>query len=378
MAKRAVFTTFAAVVLWLSPSSPGCAQSVAPPPKVTKVIGTLEADDLIEVHVDHLAEWVSSGNDASKLIPYINGLGLDGNFPDEVHLAKNHLHYHLRITPENKETWIDLLGAPTHLSRPVAFSVGLDKQTPFDSVFDSGTPIYLVVVDKPYGAIAVIVVFGTIIVFVHLARTTNLIREVGSGLDDGRLRPYNLGRTQMAFWFLLICMSYVAIWLITGALDTITSSLLGLMGISAGTALGEAMIDADTKTSRADQLITLTAQKQAIEQSVSELQSQPSGGDPPRLEDARTRLSEVCQQLAKLSASEPPARSRGFIRDILSGGDDYSLHRFQIAVWTIVLGIMFLSSVYNGLTMPEFSATLLGLMGISSGTYIGFKFPGKQ
>jgi hypothetical protein len=378
MAKRAVFTTFATVVLWLAPASLGRAQSGPAPPKVTKVIGTLEADDLIEVHVDHLAEWVAAGNDPSKLIPYINGLGLDGNFPDEVHVGKNHLHYHLRITPANKDTWIDLLGAPTHLSRPVAFSVGLDKQTPFDSVFDSGTPIYLVVVDKPYGAIALVVVFGTIIVFVRLARTTNLLREVGSGMDDGLLRPYNLGRTQMAFWFLLICMSYVAIWLITGALDTITSSLLGLMGISAGTALGEAMIDADTKTSRADQLITLTAQKQAIEQTVSELQSQPSGGDPQRLEDARTRLSEVCQQLTKLSVSEPPARSRGFIRDILSGGDDYSLHRFQIAVWTIVLGITFLSSVYNGLTMPEFSATLLGLMGISSGTYIGFKFPGKQ
>lgn len=40
-----------------------------------------------------------------------------------------------------------------------------------------------------------------------------------------------------------------------------------------------------------------------------------------------------------------------------------------------MLGIMFISSVYNNLTMPEFSATLLGLMGISSGTYIGFKFP---
>ena len=25
--------------------------------------------------------------------------------------------------------------------------------------------------------------------------------------------------------------------------------------------------------------------------------------------------------------------------------------------------------------MPEFDASLLGLMGISSGTYVGFKFP---
>jgi len=30
------------------------------------------------------------------------------------------------------------------------------------------------------------------------------------------------------------------------------------------------------------------------------------------------------------------------------------------------------------LTMPEFSATMLALMGISSGTYIGFKLPMRK
>jgi hypothetical protein len=43
--------------------------------------------------------------------------------------------------------------------------------------------------------------------------------------------------------------------------------------------------------------------------------------------------------------------------------------------WTIVLGIIFISSVYRNLAMPEFSGTLLTLMGISSGTYLGFKIP---
>jgi hypothetical protein len=44
-------------------------------------------------------------------------------------------------------------------------------------------------------------------------------------------------------------------------------------------------------------------------------------------------------------------------------------------VWTWVLGIIFISSVYHGLQMPQFNPTLLGLMGISSGTYLGFKVP---
>ena len=386
MAQRMAFWTFASIVLWLAAAGAGRAQGssgpaadTAPPaPKVTGVSGTIEADDLIEVHVDHLAEWASATNDPGKLIPYINGLGLHGNYPDEVHTAKNHLHYHLRITPENKDTWVNLMGATTGLRRPVTFSVGLEKQSPFDTVFDSSRPLSLVVVDTVYGLIALVVVLVTMIVFVRLARTTNLIREPASERDDGGLGPYSLGRTQMGFWFLLVCLSYVVIWLVTGALDTITASLLGLMGISAGTALGEAMIKADARDTRADQLITLTAQKQAIDQGLAELQSQPSGGDPQRLEEARTRQFQISQQIAKLTPSGPPARSRGFMRDILSGGADYSLHRFQMSVWTIVLGIMFLSSVYNNLTMPDFSATLLGLMGISSGTYIGFQFPEKK
>jgi hypothetical protein len=35
-------------------------------------------------------------------------------------------------------------------------------------------------------------------------------------------------------------------------------------------------------------------------------------------------------------------------------------------------------SAYRFLAMPDFDPTLLGLMGISSGTYIGFKFPEKK
>ncbi len=52
-----------------------------------------------------------------------------------------------------------------------------------------------------------------------------------------------------------------------------------------------------------------------------------------------------------------------------------SFHRFQIIVWTLVLGVVFCSEVLTKLAMPSFDSTLLILMGISSGTYLGFKFP---
>jgi hypothetical protein len=261
-------------------------------------------------------------------------------------------------------------------------------------VFDQDHQLPLTVISPVYGVIAAVVVLVTLILFLWLARTTNLIREPGPCPVPGKLRPYNLGRAQMSFWFFLIYASYVVIWLITDALDTITPSLLGLMGISAGTALGEALIDSGKLTARDEQLESLTAEKQSFEQSIPELQSQvnslnsrnsltpedTSNRDSlnKQLQDNRTRLAQITQQLQTLTPSASAGVSKGFLRDILSDSSGYSFHRFQIFAWTIVLGIIFISSVYNRLTMPEFSATLLGLMGISSGTYIGFKFPEQK
>jgi hypothetical protein len=198
----------------------------------------------------------------------------------------------------------------------------------------------------------------------------------------------------MAFWFFLIYASYVTIWLITGALDTITASLLALMGISAGTALGEALIDDGKDNARINQDQQLKAQKQAIEQAVTDVQNQldtlnASGAATVtdqankdsmtrQLVEGRTRLNQIDQQLRAIQMDIEPHSTQGFLRDILSDGSGYSFHRFQIFAWTIVLGIIFVSSVYNNLTMPEFSPTLLGLMGLSAGTYIGFKFPEQK
>ena len=58
---------------------------------------------------------------------------------------------------------------------------------------------------------------------------------------------------------------------------------------------------------------------------------------------------------------------------LLAENNRISFHRFQIFVWTLILGITFVANVYNELAMPEFGATLLGLLGISAGMYVGFK-----
>ena len=362
-------------------------------PKVVHITGHLELDEIVPVEVEHFTEWAAT-HDATKLVPFINGRAIRGNYPEEIHPDKNRLHFHLEITPENKEVWTDLLGEPHALRRPVTFSIGLESQSPFDSVYGETNPVPLTVINPVYGAIALIVVLFTLVLFLGLARKTNIIREPGPNPGAGKLKPYNLGRTQMAFWFFLVYVSYLVIWLITNALDTITPSLLGLMGISAGTALSEALIDSGKVTAQGGQLQDLTAEKQSLEQNIAPMESQLADLNSKtttapedaanrdslskQLQDGRTRLAQVSQQLQALTSASSTSMSRGFLQDILADASGYSFHRFQIFAWTIVLGIIFVSSVYNSLSMPEFSATLLGLMGLSSGTYIGFKFPEQK
>ena len=365
-------------------------------PRVTQTQGHLELDDILEVKVENLEAWTAANenNDPAKLVPYINGRAIRGNYPDELHVDRGRLIYHLRIIPENKEVWIDLLGAPDGVKRPVTLSVGLENGSAFDSVHERDNRLALVVISPVYGIVAALIILATGILLLWLARKSNIIRDPGPPPVSGKKRPYNLGRAQMAFWFFLVYASYTTIWLITGALDTITSSLLALMGISAGTALGEALIDNGKDEAKTNQAQDLKAQKTAVEQAVTDVQAQldalnASGAGSVtdqanrdamtrQLVEGRTRLSQIDQQLMTMGAEAPPTVSQGFLRDVLSDGSGYSFHRFQIFAWTIVLGIIFLSSVYNNLTMPEFSPTLLGLMGLSAGTYIGFKFPEQK
>ena len=365
----------------------------SPTPKLIKMNGHLELDDVLEVFVEGLEQWAET-HDPNKLVPYINGRAIKGNYPDEIHLERGRLIFHLQITPESKDPWIDLLGEPTSTHRPVTLSVGLENGSAFDSVYEKENTLPLTVINPLYGIVALLVIAVTLFLLLWLCRSTNIIREPGPPPVSGKRRPYNLGRAQMAFWFFLVYASYMTIWLITSALDTITASLLALMGISAGTALGEALIDNGKDTTRTNQTQDLTAQKQALMQTLDEVQPQVDAANASaastvtdqanrdalnrQLVQGRTRLNQVDQQLRALTVETAPQVSQGFLRDILSDGSGYSFHRFQIFAWTIVLGIIFVSSVYNDLTMPEFSPTLLGLMGLSAGTYIGFKFPEQK
>jgi hypothetical protein len=171
---------------------------------------------------------------------------------------------------------------------------------------------------------------------------------------------------------------------------------MALIGISAGTALGSAFVDAakpvpagspgnqpivDVTRPHLEVLAELTQLRADTQKELETLQRARtliSPSDKQALDDNERQQNEVRERLANYrwqSAYFAWPTWKGVMYDLLAENNLISFHRFQIFVWTLILGIMFVANVYNELAMPEFSATLLGLLGISAGTYVGFKLP---
>ncbi|WP_054773876.1 hypothetical protein [Methylogaea oryzae] len=284
----------------------------------------------------------------------------------------------------NKDAWARLLGSPRlreFFQKPVTVRVGLvdgyivpvAREGALDKDLDHKVRLQRI---KEGWFIASSLVLALLMwIFIRKIRTTDLLRDRGES-EDPASKPWSLARCQMAFWFFLITGSFLFIWLITNALDTITTSTLVLMGMGAGTALGSALIDASRDTlAQRSELIDAAKQLEAQIADAGQLQKQDSVaalGWNGVVASTQKRLADIQKQLAALDA---PAKSDSFWNDILRDGSAMSFHRFQMVVWTAVLGVVFIYNVWKTLAMPEFDTTLLSLMGISSGTYLGFKLP---
>src|SRR5262249_25515355 len=160
-------------------ASPAAAAAVpkatpSPTPKLIKMNGHLELDDILEVFVEGLEQWAET-HDPNKLVPYINGRAIKGNYPDEIHLERGRLIFHLQITPESRDPWIDLLGEPTSTHRAVTLSVGPENGSAFDTVYEKENLLPLTIISPLYGIIALLVILVTLGLLLWLCRSTNII-----------------------------------------------------------------------------------------------------------------------------------------------------------------------------------------------------------
>ena len=175
-------------------------------------------------------------------------------------------------------------------------------------------PIELKIIDPIALLLGMVALVAAVVALGFAASTSAVLR------DGDATSSFSLARVQMAFWLYLITAAFLYIWLVTGNYnDVLTPQALTLLGISGTTGL------------------------------------------------------------MAIAASPPgtPSASRGFWTDILSDGGGIALHRLQMAVWTAILGVVFLAEIYGSFRLPTFDSNLLILMGISGVTYVGFKFNEK-
>lgn len=294
----------------------------------------------IEVHVSGLKALLAREKCSAthkKIVLFVDHRPVPGATPSPLDdPAKEVLKFALDRKKPSHDVWTHLLGRPSFTDREVSISVGIEDEYPVESK----QSITLRVIPHGWFGTWAAILVGLIASFLALAVKSDVLRDTGPQPTGTTRKPYSLAKMQAAWWFFLILASYLFIGLVTGDYGTtITSTVLLLMGISAATAVGSATIDAG----KAEASTAKAAAAAGV----------PGG--------------------AAAVAVTPQATKGRWWLDILSDEHGVNFHRFQMAAWTAVLGVIFVHDVYAGLAMPDFDNTLLGLLGISAGTYLGLK-----
>ncbi|WP_213776947.1 hypothetical protein [Caballeronia sp. dw_276] len=168
-------------------------------------------------------------------------------------------------------------------------------------------------------AVAAAIAIATVALFLFLGAKTALLRDVGAETDvPFQDRTFSLARTQMAWWTAIILVSYVFEWLALGGVPALSAQPLVLMGFYS--------------------VLGVTAR----------------GVDLSR-------------------HTQFPPTTPHFFKDLTSDEGGVAVHRVQMLIFTIVVGLMFLNQVFTTCSMPRFDINTLLLLGISGATYIGFK-----
>ena len=158
---------------------------------------------------------------------------------------------------------------------------------------------------------------------VYLVVLVGIMWRFKANLLLSETKQWSLSKIQMALWTVLLSFWYVVLSAIRSDFMDITEGMFWIMGISSTTAVGAKAI--------------------------------------------------VIKNLDRLDPKHPST----LLSDYDSNVKAYrlSLHRCQIALWTIIVAAMFVESAVTTMNLPDIPNQLLLLMGISGGAYLGFNFP---
>lgn len=330
--------------------------------------------------------------DPSKYVLFLNDFEIDG-LTSKVDADNRTIIFSLQRNAKNTDNWKTLLGSLHALGRQMRVSLGVasaaGSTTPTIKA-KPGNPatFWFVAISAEDFVLSGLAIAVTLFLVWGGARRTTILKDNQIPQIDPARQCYSLGRTQMAFWFTLIFASYIFLWIVLLDVNTLTEQALMLMGISGATALAAVTIDA-VKDSPADAVnaglralgIKNYTDVIRIKAEIAQRSALLAANPPPAQALADQLSSEIQDRMNLLRTYETAIAgftSTGWYSDIVSDVNGPALHRLQVLCWSALLGLIFLIGVWQNLTMPAFSTTLLALMGISGAGYVGFKYPEAQ
>jgi len=301
------------------------------------------------------------------------------------------LRFKVLMTEDNKPRWLELLGGTGFARKPINVSVAMVD------LFERGNTEIMPTAINPSNNmpewqrvslkastdwltwLLLDCFFLLFLVFLYYAFATKVLRDMA---PDG-LWHLSLARCQMAFWFFIVAGCYIFLWIVTGDYRTLTTQELLLLSLSSATGLGAFLIsdESDAATPRGsgvltkDELSLENPEKlQALALSEGDIQKR-AGLTEAEILRSQERIAELEHRAAYYKKGWRSALRRS-LNDLLSESNDGrpSFYRFQMIGWNFAFGVIFVRAVYYKLAMPEFSSDQLLLMGISNGTYLGFKW----
>jgi hypothetical protein len=254
--------------------------------------------ETLTLHVDNL-----DPTQCKTLVPFVDGLALDGLTPDCSHAGE--VRYTLALNAKNAAAWHALFARAPGCCRNVSVSAGADVHPLDTDVIEAPMRI----INRVRWSLTIVLALIAVgaILFLHWRTTL---------LD-------NLPRMQIACFALTIGIAFGYIWSTTGEVATINGSALALIGIGLGTAAGKAILSSGKRVS----------------------------------------VTTAVKALANEGVEAP---DETLVR--------FSLHSLQSAVWTAVIAFIFIAAAYRQLEMPDLSNQVLGILGISAGTYLALSF----
>lgn len=297
----------------------------------------------ISFHISHPEIFLKSKpSDQAKVVLYINGIEMPGITADwysdvtTLQIQNNSMpqlkdpatiNIPLFRNPASQKSWDFLYRNTKNFTDSYfdvrAASVGWEHMAPLDKGLKDTSLTIAFYKWWEFGLWSLLYIL-ILVAFAVLAWRTNVLRASSTG-------PYSLSNAQLLFWTSLVMGAFIYTLLLTDVSMSFNTSILYMMGISLGTTGAATVIDQNKINNN-----TATVKKQ-----------------------------------------------QGFIKDLLTDGDSYSVQRVQTFAWNVILGVYFIIYTVNNKTMPEFSTTMLLLAGFSSTSYLAGKVsenmaPAKQ